>query len=141
MFICWKIAELMDLTRSGSSWSSSLNPHYVMLWNKTNIDSTEPGCTTSQKMMCILISNSLQCMSPARGEKKVAYKIRHLNPHLYAYIICIDKYILYCQILFFDQNRKCKTIIRNLLVHYDRITVGNILNKRRCKKIWQKRTR
>ena len=77
----WKNAELLDLTRCGSSWSSSLNPHYVMLWNKTNIDSTEPGCTTSQKMMCILISNSLQYMGPAREEKKVAYKIRHLNPH------------------------------------------------------------
>ena len=134
----WKIAELLDPTRSGCR-SSSLNPHHVMLRNKTNIDSTEPGCTASQKMMCILILKSLQYMSPARGEKKVAYKIWHLNPHLY--IICMDKYILYCQILFFDQNQKCKTIIRNLLVHYDRITVGNILNKRRCKKIKQKRTR
>ena len=84
---CWKIAELLDLTRSGSSWSSSLNPHHIMFWNKTNTDSTEPGCTTSQKMMCILISNSLKYMSPARGEKKVAYKIRHLNPHHHTYHI------------------------------------------------------
>ena len=85
----WKIAELLDPTRSGCR-SSSLNPHHVMLRNKTNIDSTEPGCTASQKMMCILISNSLQYMGPAREEKKVAYKIRHLNPHpkyIYVYYI------------------------------------------------------
>ena len=80
--------------------------------------------------------------SMIRITNKSIFAIRYLNYNwsIYIlYIICMDKYILYCQILFFDQNRKCKTIIRNLLVHYDRITVGNILNKRRCKKIRQKK--
>ena len=49
--------------------------------NMNYIDRTELSCTVSQKMMCILILNYLQYVGPARGEKKVVYKIRHLHPH------------------------------------------------------------
>ena len=49
----------------------------------------QPGMHGGSKMnyidrterMCILILNYLQYVGPARGEKKVVYKIRHLHPH------------------------------------------------------------
>ena len=49
----------------------------------------QPGMHGGSKMnyidrterMCILILNHLQYVGPARGEKKVVYKIRHLHPH------------------------------------------------------------